>query len=116
MKTFQGERDELRERAVENIAKIQQENRRVYNRNKIAPTNYNEGDLAAIRRMQRGPGLKLATKFLGLHKIAQVLRNNRYIVQREGNHERPHETSTSSDNMKLWLPNVLDSDQESECE
>lgn len=100
---FQKERDELRERAVENIAKVQQENRHVYNKKRVATVDYKEGDLVAIKRTQRGPGLKLANKFLGPYKIIRVLRNNRYIVQREGNHEGPYETSTSSDNIKPWI-------------
>lgn len=116
IETFRKERDKLRERAVENIAKIQQENRKGYNKKRIATVKYTEGDLVAIKRTQQGPGLKLATKFLGPYKVVRSLRKNRYIVQREGNHEGPYTTSTSSDNIKPWLPNVSDSELESECE
>jgi len=42
------------------------------------------------------------------YKVTRVLRNDRYLVQREGAHEGPYTTSTFSDNMKPWLPNLFD--------
>jgi len=108
IKAFQVERDVLKERAAESIFKVQQENRRVYNKKRIAAIMYREGDLVAIKRTQQQPGLKLAARFLGPYKVMRVLRNNRYLVQREGGYEGPYTTSTSSDNMKPWLPDVSD--------
>lgn len=116
IEAFQVERDELRERAAENILKIQQENRRTYNKKRVAAVAYKEGDLVAIKRTQQGPGLKLASKFLGPYKITRALRNDRYLVQREGGQEGPYTTSSSSDNMKPWLPDVSDDERISDEE
>ncbi|XP_050488749.1 serine/threonine-protein kinase fray2-like [Bombus huntii] len=60
------------------------------------------------KRMQRGPVLKLHPKFLGPYRVIKVLRNDRYIVQREGEHEGPRTTSTAADHMEWW--NADDSD------
>lgn len=112
---FCKERDDLRERAIENIAKVQ-ENRCGYNKKRIAAANYKEGDLVAIKRTQQSPGLKLATKFLGPYKVIRILRNNQYIVQRKGDQEGPYETSTSSDNIKSWLSDGCDSEDDARLE
>jgi len=69
---------------------------------------YREGDLVAIKRTQQQPGLKLAARFLGPYKVMRVLRNNRYLVQREGGYKGSYTTSTSSDNMKPWLSDASD--------
>ena len=37
-----------------------------------------------------------------------VLRNNRYLVQREGEHEGARSTSTAADHMKWWNVGVSD--------
>lgn len=113
---FQSERDELRERAKNNIEKIQRENKRGFDKNRIVAASYKEGDLVAIRRTQRGPGLKLATKYLGPYQIIQVLRNDRYVVQREGEHEGPYRTSTASDHMKPWMQTMSEDEEESDDE
>lgn len=65
IKMFEDSRDELRAEAQENILKIQQENRKNYNKRRKKPRKFKEGDLVAIKRTQAGPGLKLASKFLG---------------------------------------------------
>lgn len=111
---FQRKRDELRERAIENISKIQRENQRGYNSKRVAGKNYTEGDLVAIKRTQQKPGQKFSAKFLGPYKVTRALRNNRYLVQREGGHDGPYVTSTSSDNMKPWLPDVSDDELDSD--
>lgn len=56
----------------------------------------------AIKRMQGGPGLKLAAKYFGPYRIRRVLRNDRYIVQKIGEGEGPGETSTAAEYMKPW--------------
>lgn len=101
--SFQEDRDEMRIRAKESIAKIQEENRCVFNKKRKKARLYREGDLVAIKRTQQVPGLKLASKYLGPYKIAKVLRNNRYLVDKVGIHEGPQQTSTAADFMKLWL-------------
>ncbi|XP_043498670.1 uncharacterized protein LOC122521973 [Polistes fuscatus] len=62
---FEDERNELRERAKESISKVQRENRKTFNKKRVEARVYRDGDLVAIKRMQQGPGLKLANKFLG---------------------------------------------------
>lgn len=115
---FQKNRDELQVHARENIAKIQQENCRVYNKKRKKARLYREGDLVAIRRTQQAPGLKLASKFLGPYKITRALRNNRYLVHKMGEHEGPRQTSTAADYMKLWLDEDIHSksDEDREAE
>lgn len=34
--------------------------------------------------------------------MVKVLRNDRYVVQREGEHEGPRTTTTAADRMKWW--------------
>jgi len=64
---------------------------------------YTHGDLVAIKRTQFGPGLKLRNKFLGPYRITKIMRNDRYTVEKVGEHEGPQVTSTSADYMKPWL-------------
>lgn len=49
------------------------------------------------------PGLKFAPKFLGPYAVTKILRNDRYLVKKVGEHEGPHETSTAADHMKKWI-------------
>lgn len=100
--TFQEERDEIREHAKDRLQRIQEENRRGYNRKRKKARAYREGDIVAIRRTQQGPGLKFAPKYLGPYEISKVLRNDRYLVQRVGDHEGPRQTSTAADYLKPW--------------
>lgn len=111
---FQKDRDELRVYAKENIAKMQQENCRGYNKKRKEARLYREGDLVAIKRTQQGPGMKLASKYLGPYKITKVLRNNRYLVNKMGEHEGPQQTSTAADFMKLWLDEDTPSESDEE--
>jgi Integrase core domain len=72
------------------------------------------GDLVAIRRTQFGSGLKLSPKFLGPYEVVKVQGNDRYEVQKCGEHEGPAKTSSSADNMKRFVP--CESEEESESE
>lgn len=114
VEAFQDNREELRQRAMENILKVQAENKRRFDKKRVSATKYRSGDLVAIKRTQQGPGLKLATKYLGPYQVVSVLRNDRYIVQREGNHEGPSRTSTAAHYMKPWIHDL--SDEDDECE
>ncbi|XP_033305259.1 unconventional myosin-XVIIIa-like [Bombus bifarius] len=105
---FQEERDQLRADAKRRIEEIRIRSKRAYNRRRKKATAYRTRDLVAIERMQKGPGVKLHPKFLGPYRVMKVLRNDRYIVQREGEHEGPRTTSTAADHMKWW--NADDSD------
>jgi len=109
--SFDESRDELRLRAKDKILKIQDENRRNYNKKRKKAFRYREGDLVAIRRTQQGPGLKLPHKYLGPYEVIKALRNDRYILRKVGEHEGPYQTSSAADFMKPWIDE--DSDGES---
>ncbi|KAH0947462.1 hypothetical protein HN011_006867 [Eciton burchellii] len=103
---FQEDRDEIRDHAKNKIAKIQEENRREYNKKRKKASIYCEKDLVAIKRTQQGPGFNLANKYLGPYEIVKILRNNRYIVRKVGDHEGPWETSTAADYIKPWAKEI----------
>ncbi|EZA61388.1 hypothetical protein DMN91_007821 [Ooceraea biroi] len=96
-------RADLREDAKRNFAKIQQENQRTYNRRRSRAQKYRVTDVVAIRRTQLGPELKVCPKFSGPYQITKVLRNDRYIVKKIGEHRSSQTTSTVADHMKPWL-------------
>lgn len=102
---FSVDRDELREQARERIIRTQDENKRNYNKRRKKAKRYREDDLVAIKRTQAGPGLKCAAKFLGPYQIIKMLRNDRYVVRKIGDHEGPIETATAADHIKSWLKN-----------
>lgn len=112
---FMEERKEQRRLAKENIMKLQQENRKSYNRNRKQAIKYKLGDLVAIQRTQGGGGLKLKGKFLGPYEVTQVKRGDRYSVIKVGTHEGPNITSTAADHMKPWAT-MEDSDTSSEAD
>lgn len=89
---FDRERNDLRECARENLQRIQRENYKGYNRSRKEAKRYKESDLMTIRRTQRGPGLKLAHRYLEPYQIIRVLRNDRYVVRKIGEHEGRTET------------------------
>lgn len=95
----------IREEAKGNILKIQEESRKCYNKKRKKAHVYKKDDLVAIRRTQFGTGMKLRAKFLGPYKVVRVKSNDRYDVEKVGDHEGPNKTSTSVDNMKLWDSN-----------
>lgn len=113
---FVEDREELRKEAKKQIAKTQEENRRGFNKKRKVARSYQVGDLVAIQRTQFGPGLKLKGKFLGPYRVRKVLRNDRYLVEKVGEHEGPQNTSTSADHMKYWAmePEENNSDEEQE--
>lgn len=72
-----------------------------------AKANHQSGRLTRNARRgqctQAGPGFH--PKFLGQYYV--ILLNDRYTVQREGEHEEPQTTFTAADYIKLW---VIDED------
>ncbi|KAH8272229.1 hypothetical protein KR026_011708, partial [Drosophila bipectinata] len=62
---LQEEKEMIRKEAEENIAKIQDENRKSFNKSRKPESEYKLGDLVAIKRTQFGAGLKLKKKYLG---------------------------------------------------
>ncbi|KZC04450.1 hypothetical protein WN55_04256 [Dufourea novaeangliae] len=104
--TYNERRDDLRQQAKENIAKIQVENKKQFNKRRKEGKTYQEGDFVAIKRTQFGTGLKFHSKFLGPYRITKVLRHDRYVVQKIGEGEGPQRTSTSADYMKPWPTSI----------
>lgn len=102
---FNEDRDQLRERAREQILRIQQENARTYNSKRKPATIYSIGDHVAIRRTQFGTGLKLKPKNYGPYRVIAVKGHDRYTVEKIGIHEGPFTTETSADYMMLWPQN-----------
>lgn len=99
---FEENRDEIRSQAKENIRRVQEENRRGFDKRRKPATAYNIGDLVAIKRTQAKPGLKLAPKYLGPYRVTRILRNDRYLVEKVGKHEGPYEISTAAEYIKRW--------------
>ncbi|GFY36252.1 transposon Tf2-9 polyprotein [Trichonephila clavipes] len=95
-------RDNLRREAKQNILKIQEENRRTYNRKWKEAHLYKKGDLVAIMRIQFGNELKLRIKYFGPYQVTKVKPHDRYDVAKIGDHEGPNVTSASADQMKPW--------------
>ena len=105
---FEEQRRELREDAKRKIAATQEENRKNFNKRRKSAKQYLRGDLVAIKRTQFGPGLKLGGKFLGRYRVSRTMRNDRYMVEKVGEHEGPAHTSTTADFMKPWVLNAED--------
>lgn len=84
------------------IAKVQADNKRNYDKNRKAAFQYKNGDIVAIKRTQFGSAQKIQPKFLGPYKIVEVRPNDRYQVEKIGESEGPRKTFTSADNMKNW--------------
>lgn len=112
IRMFEEDRDETRQVAKNKIREVQKENRRNYDKGRKKATRYKDGDLVAIKRTQMDPGLKLRNKFLGPYQVIRVMRNDRYVVAKQGIHEGPQQTSTSADNMKPWICEIDESDTE----
>ncbi|GBM33149.1 hypothetical protein AVEN_83664-1 [Araneus ventricosus] len=96
------EKKTIREEVKANIFKVQEDNRRQYNRHRRTAPIYKINDLIAIKRTQLGGGLKLKPKFLGPYKVVKIKLHDRYDVAKVGSHEGPAATSTSADHIKLW--------------
>lgn len=99
---YDEDRDKLRMLAKESIMKIQEENKRHYDKQSKPARQYKEGDWVFIKRTQFGPALKIKQKYLGPYSVTKVKRNNRYEVARVGDSEGPMMTSTAADFMKAY--------------
>lgn len=100
---FNETRSEMRAKARQSIQKIQEENRRNYNRKRTAPTEYQQGDLVAIKRTQFVQGAKLHPKYLGPYEVTEKKNNERYGLRKIGTGEGPMNTTSSADMMKPWI-------------
>lgn len=99
---FTQERENQCQETRVQIAKIQEQNRRDYNKNRKKAYQYMVGDHVAIKRTQFGGGLKLEPKNLGPYEIIKKKPNDRYDLKKIGIHDGPHQTMPSADNMILW--------------
>jgi len=91
------ERVTVRIEAKNKISKIQQENRRSFNKGRKKEVNYKINELVAIKRTQYGTGLKI-----GPYKVVRTLPHGRYDVEEVVDHEGPGKTSTIAEYMKNW--------------
>lgn len=100
---FMERRDNVRQAAKVQILKVQEENRRTYNRKRKEAQDYVVGDIVAIQRTQFGNTLKLKPKFLGPYQVVKKVGKGRYHVEKvDLNTEGPRKTSTGVDYMKMW--------------
>jgi len=88
--------------AKDNIAKIQDENRKSFIKSRKPKSEYKLVDFVAIKRQQLGAILKLKNKFLGAYAVTRKLRHDRYLVEKVGDDEGPNKTNTVAKYMKLW--------------
>lgn len=102
IESFVTEREELRNRAKQQIRKLRDENKRTFNAKRKQATQHDVGDLVAIKRTQFGTGLKLRGKYFGPYKVIKSKGNDRYEVEKVGIHEGPFCTTSSADFMKKW--------------
>jgi ribonuclease HI len=98
-------KETLRDEAKQNILKLQEENRRQYNKRRKPACKYKLGDKVAIQRTQFGTGLKLRPRYFGPYEVTKINPNDRYEVRKLGLHEGPNLTSTAADKMKNWCTN-----------
>ncbi|KOC59055.1 hypothetical protein WH47_12648, partial [Habropoda laboriosa] len=84
------------------------QNKKAFNKHRKKATEYKQGQLVAIKRTQVFPGLKFHARYLGPYRVTKVLRGNRYVVQKSGQHEGPQTSSTAADYMKPWVTDEKD--------
>lgn len=106
LNSFIDHRNTLRNIAKENILKIQETNRRTFNKHRKKALEYQLGDMVAIARTQYGTGMKFRQRFHGPYKITKIKPHDRYEVEKIGTHEGPNVTSSSADHMKPWTSNI----------
>lgn len=99
---FSQQREKQREEARNQIAKVQDENRRNYNKHRKEAHKYKVGDYVAIKRTQFGSGLKLKSKNFGPYEVISKKPNDRYDVKKIGIHDGPHTTKSSAEFMIPW--------------
>lgn len=100
---FEGDRNEMRAAAKQCIEKVQEENRRGFDRKRKEAHQYREKDWVAIKRTQFSTGAKVQPKYLGPYEVTKILRNNRYMLQKVDQQSAgPINTTSAADFMKPW--------------
>lgn len=77
---FIDERTIMREEARDQILKVQKENRKQFNKRRQHASQYQVGDLVAIKRTHFGPGLKLKSKYLGPYQYWTGSRRSKPMI------------------------------------
>jgi len=103
---YESQSDEDRQRAKDQIAKAQEEQRKTFNKRRKESESYCIGDLVAIRRTQFLPTSKLARKYLGPYRIVGRRGPNRFEVWKVGDGEGRSKTSTGTNFMKPWCQTI----------
>lgn len=112
MELYGRQREDDRQVVKEQIAKIQAEQRKSFNKHRKKSTVYRIGDLVAIKRTQFLPMDKLARKYLRPYRVTKRRGPDRFDVWKVGDSEGSIKTSTGTDFMKPWCPSLLSSGRE----
>ncbi|XP_028040239.1 uncharacterized protein LOC114250529 isoform X1 [Bombyx mandarina] len=100
---FMNRREEARREAKAQILRMQEENRKTYNKRRKVGEMYKVGDLVAIQRTQFGNALKLKPKFYGPYRITREMGKGRYEVEKiDRSKDGPVRTTSALDFMKRW--------------
>lgn len=104
---------ELRDRVSARIEKNQQKDKQRFDRRRLPPKRYNDGDLVMVKRtdsLSTGSSRKLHPIFKGPFKVIKVLANDRYRVQnlRDSNE---CQTTVAVDSIKPWITMTAPDDQ-----
>lgn len=103
LNNFSAEREQMRLNARQQIERIQQENKKTFDRKRKPAKKFDIGDLVAIKRTEFITGKKLSSLFLGPYKIISKGRGERFAVEKcVHNSEGPNKITTSSQYMKPW--------------
>lgn len=92
--------EDLRKEAKKNFLKIQHEKRKQFTLLRKNLRNHILCELAAIKRIQQGPGIKLKSKFKGSYKVTKIKLTETYDVEKIELTEKPMNATTCSKNMK----------------
>lgn len=116
-------RDEIRDKAVDNITNNQMAMKTHYDNHRAPTKIFQLGDLVMIPNHHlpaTGKSKKLLPKFRGPFKISAVLKNDRYEISSiEGHTKRKYKSIYSADALKKWITfttpddNVLENDPSS---
>uniref|UniRef100_A0AAG5DSK9 RNA-directed DNA polymerase n=1 Tax=Anopheles atroparvus TaxID=41427 RepID=A0AAG5DSK9_ANOAO len=100
---FMAQRDGLRKTARDNIAKLQEENKKYYNLRRCEARPFKIGDFIALPVTQFGVERKVKQKFYGPYEIIKIMDNDRYEVRKvDEEKEGPQRMTTSADMIKPW--------------
>lgn len=98
----------IRDEAANNIRKMQEINKKLYDKNHSKPMKYNVGDKVLITNadLTHGVSKKLLPKFKELYEVEVVLPNDRYVLKDVDGHQVtqiPFHSTVGVSHMKPWL-------------